>query len=933
MKRISYIIITLLLLIILTSASSITISSFSSNTSFLNTYINTTGYIEINETSNNYTHRWNADSSTEDSVPVPLNLTINANVTYVQGKYGSAFKFYGLLSNVTTSTPISSASSASYMAWISPSGYTYTEYQTIMGSTDSLGNDENYVYNIDAKNIDCPSGDWGSIIGNGVTFQVACSGQLYNSSNFPTNAWTHVAVTYNGSYITFYKNGSLITSLPQTVSGQYTSNNIYAIGSLGGYVNYGNKPRYFFNGSIDEPRIYDYQLSQSEIQSIINHSRYPTGNVTIHYDLGYSFNGSTISANFTSPSGTNITYSDNTSTIQTNATSSFTYSINNKSQIQYITFTLLSNDSLTPSLINYTLNSEIDHIPTTPEVSYPANASRHYNNSINYTWNTSTDSFPDAISYHYQYTTDLSFLTFTSANTSLNYTTPIFTTDGTTYFMRVRSFDQYHYSDWSQIINYTENTAPVLSNVTISPSSPLISDNLTAFYTATDAQSDTLTNNISWYKNSILNTSIGNNTVVNSSNLTAGDSWYFIATSSDSYETTSVQSSSIIINSSNSPPTFQYLNITPSYGIKYNKTFTINASQITDDSTSWRLETYYLNGTNRTYLYNSSYVSTSNIESSVIYNPFSDGLTHEIYGYIYDSGNATGQQNLSSSEHIASLISSVSALTLNSSSVSSSSISTGASITISSQINGTGANISSVLVRVTRPDATVANWSMSCNDSPLSNCTYAYLFTSDQGTYTINYFYATDDSGISTTLTPSPSLTFIASTPTTVITSPSGGGSGTQTTIIKLIDNATNKTLSILPTIELRNITSISTSEQLKSMGDCLSSDILLSTTCTTSSKLIITDISNIWVYISAYISSIITIFLMTLIDRKRRNLFIDTISYGTITILFLLVFSLIGFNLYFANYILNNASSGIISLSIGIWSFLITIIGDRYFK
>jgi hypothetical protein len=95
-----------------------------------------------------------------------------------------------------------------------------------------------------------PSG--GGTIGGGVNW---VSGSTAN----PVNAWTHVALTYDGSMLRLYVNGVLASSSAQSGAIQTNSNAL----RIGGNVPYGE----FFQGLIDELRVYNRALSQAEIQA------------------------------------------------------------------------------------------------------------------------------------------------------------------------------------------------------------------------------------------------------------------------------------------------------------------------------------------------------------------------------------------------------------------------------------------------------------------------------------------------------------------------------------------------------------------------------------------------------------------------------------------------------------------------------------------
>ena len=78
----------------------------------------------------------------------------------------------------------------------------------------------------------------------------------------PVNTWTHLALTYDGAMLRLYVNGSLAASQARTGAIQTNSSPV----RIGGNVPYGQ----FFQGLIDEVRIYNRALSQTEIQTDMN---------------------------------------------------------------------------------------------------------------------------------------------------------------------------------------------------------------------------------------------------------------------------------------------------------------------------------------------------------------------------------------------------------------------------------------------------------------------------------------------------------------------------------------------------------------------------------------------------------------------------------------------------------------------------------------
>src|SRR5262249_19415969 len=130
-------------------------------------------------------------------------------------------------------------------AWVNPAS-TFTDFRSILV--------KNYSYYLYAS-VTGYCGN-GSLLGgfNGATAQTVCQ-----PSPLPVNTWTHLAVTYTGSTLTFYRDGVAVAT--STVSGTLspTTGTLQIGGSQFGE---------YFNGLIDEVRIYNRALNDTEIQTL-----------------------------------------------------------------------------------------------------------------------------------------------------------------------------------------------------------------------------------------------------------------------------------------------------------------------------------------------------------------------------------------------------------------------------------------------------------------------------------------------------------------------------------------------------------------------------------------------------------------------------------------------------------------------------------------
>ena len=81
----------------------------------------------------------------------------------------------------------------------------------------------------------------------------------FGPSALPVGAWTHLAMTYDGATLRLYVNGVQVASKPLSGIFTPTANPLW----IGGDSPYGE----YFNGRIDEVRVYRAALSQAEIQA------------------------------------------------------------------------------------------------------------------------------------------------------------------------------------------------------------------------------------------------------------------------------------------------------------------------------------------------------------------------------------------------------------------------------------------------------------------------------------------------------------------------------------------------------------------------------------------------------------------------------------------------------------------------------------------
>ncbi len=203
--------------------------------------------------------------------------------------------------------------------------------------------------------------------------------------------------------------------------------------------------------------------------------------------------------------------------------------------------------------------------------------------------------------------------------------------------------------------------------------------------------------------------------------------------------------------------------------------------------------------------------------------------------------------------------------------------------------------------------------------------TYNYTFsTLTTGTYTI-IFYA--DDGYHPVVS--------SQTLTISVTNPVGGGSGggggyVSPTPVPSNDSVANVS-KIFDEFNFVNVTDTRSAADLEKIGKCLSQDFMLSSACSGGTINIVKDPMNYWVLVGAYLFSFIMIFLSALIDDKPRAYFTDTLLYGTFAVIFVMLFSLVGLNMFVFNFVFQSSLPGYMFGSFGVWAAFITIAGDQY--
>src|SRR3990172_2242936 len=175
--------------------------------------------------------------------------TISGATWTAAGRFGGALSFNGAINLVTVndSNLLDLTTGMTLEAWVQPTAL--SGWRTVV-IKERPGNLAYALY--------------ANTTSNRPSSEIATPGNVdaRGSAQLPLNSWSHLAATYNGSTLSLYINGSLVSS--KAVSGAIAGSALPL--RIGGNSVWGED----FQGLIDEVRVYKRALSHAEIQSDMN---------------------------------------------------------------------------------------------------------------------------------------------------------------------------------------------------------------------------------------------------------------------------------------------------------------------------------------------------------------------------------------------------------------------------------------------------------------------------------------------------------------------------------------------------------------------------------------------------------------------------------------------------------------------------------------
>ncbi len=217
------------------------------------------------------------------------NVGTITGATWTTGKKGKALSFNGSDSVIDVGNPsnLVITGDVTVSAWINPNSLDPYYEKNIIVSGRRTETSQPYTLEVSSSNL-CISFQTDNVSNGFSGWVVKCA-----STTIPLNQWSHIQVVRSGLNLYFYKNGQLVGSDSYLAGTIYTGN-----GVLIGKGYYGGSM--YFNGLIDDVRIYNRVLSATEIQAlykqnqtIMNTSQ--VGKLTNGLVGYWSFNGKDVS--------------------------------------------------------------------------------------------------------------------------------------------------------------------------------------------------------------------------------------------------------------------------------------------------------------------------------------------------------------------------------------------------------------------------------------------------------------------------------------------------------------------------------------------------------------------------------------------------------------------------------------------------------------
>jgi len=202
-------------------------------------------------------------------------VSMSTTTSPVIGKIGQGLQFDGAASYVNPGALAGFGTSISAAAWVKPGS---TAVMSVLGAVRTVSSRSGFMVFLNTAD-DGATNTSGSVyvklLSNHAPVSTFTLSGATDAANVPQNVWTHVAVvvTPASNSIAVYVNGipqSVTYNLQQTPAAYSTANPFLAIGALASINATTISTGSFYQGSLDDVRIYNRALSQTEVTALYN---------------------------------------------------------------------------------------------------------------------------------------------------------------------------------------------------------------------------------------------------------------------------------------------------------------------------------------------------------------------------------------------------------------------------------------------------------------------------------------------------------------------------------------------------------------------------------------------------------------------------------------------------------------------------------------
>ncbi len=212
---------------------------------------------------------WRAEDNANDSINAN-NGALQNGATYAAGKVGRAFSFDGDndIVVVPDAPNLNPTAQVTLEAWAYPTSDTAGAIDVVMVMVNKENGPVQFEMGRRNTSSSCsiPTGNLAIFIGGISGLPDDCSGWVDGQAYIPLNAWSHVVLTYDGTAVRTYLNGSLT----RTIAASGTIPTTTGAVRIGGR----NGPFSHWAGQLDEIGIYDRALTTPEVQSLYDAGSY-----------------------------------------------------------------------------------------------------------------------------------------------------------------------------------------------------------------------------------------------------------------------------------------------------------------------------------------------------------------------------------------------------------------------------------------------------------------------------------------------------------------------------------------------------------------------------------------------------------------------------------------------------------------------------------